>query len=222
MWLVRVPAFWVTLLTLSLRLTSAAGLDSPLLTIDTVGPRMLSAELSATVAGNVIDVIFDEAPLSHTATTNNFQVIRSGTAGAGAVVVAVTNVQVNGRVARLKVTGPNWNLTDCYYVLVSGVTDNLGNMIPAKSVIGITMSPGGAPCPAPDDAPLENLRLEIQPDVDRNTRARVTWPSGYYGFSLESLETDASAVTQIWQPVTIQTNGYLVLEGPNRMFRLRK
>jgi hypothetical protein len=101
---------------------------------DTTGPIIVSAILQDSGITNTIDVTFDEAPLAASVTTNNLRVIKAGTFGATAASVIVSNAQVSGRIARLRVGGPNWNFTSNYYVLVNFVSDNLGNQIAPNSV----------------------------------------------------------------------------------------
>ena len=105
---------------------------------DTEGPVMLSAEVQDTGATNRIDIVFDEPPSTASANTNNIRVVRSGTSGASAVYVIVSNTVVSARTVRITVGGPNWVNQGNYYVIINGLTDNRSNQIAPNSVIGVS------------------------------------------------------------------------------------
>jgi hypothetical protein len=105
---------------------------------DTEGPTMLSAVVQDSGQTNNIDLTVDEAVLLATANTNTIRVIRSGTFGANAQSVIVSNVLVSGRTIRLRVGGSNWRFFDNYYILVNGLADARGNLTPANSVIPVS------------------------------------------------------------------------------------
>jgi hypothetical protein len=105
---------------------------------DTDGPIMMSANVQDTGLTNLIDVLLDEPPLTSTANTNNIRLVRSGTFGASAVYVVITNATVSGKTIRLRVGGDNWVNGGNYYVIVNGLTDAKTNYIAPNSVIGVS------------------------------------------------------------------------------------
>jgi hypothetical protein len=64
--------------------------------------------------------------------------------------------------------------------------------------------------------------LSIEPVPDGE--ARITWPPGYFGFTLESKAPDELGTINTWLPLQEQLNGaHVVVTGDsNRIFRLRK
>lgn len=108
---------------------------------DTEGPVITGAVVRDDIIGsstNNIEVTFDEQVNASTTTTNNIRVIRSGTFGANAVGVTISNVVYGGRTLRLRVGGDNWNVRSNYYLLVNNVTDSKGNVIAPLSVFPIS------------------------------------------------------------------------------------
>jgi len=106
---------------------------------DTEGPVMISATVQDNTAQtNRIDILFDEAPSTASANTNNIRVVRGGTFGTTAQYVIVSNTVVSARTVRLSVGGVNWVNGANYYVLVNGLTDNRGNQIAPNSIIPVS------------------------------------------------------------------------------------
>jgi hypothetical protein len=105
---------------------------------DTEGPTLVSAVVQDSGQTNAIDIAVDESVLAATANTNTIKVFRSGTFGASAVSVTVSNVLVSGKTIRLRVGGDNWRFFDNYYILVNGLADSRGNLTPANSVIPVS------------------------------------------------------------------------------------
>jgi hypothetical protein len=105
---------------------------------DTEGPVIMSAIVQDSGLTNRIDILFDEAPATSSANTNNIRLVRSGTSGPTAVYVPVVNTVVSARTIRITVGPENWIIGTNYYVIINGVTDGRGNQIAPNSVMGVS------------------------------------------------------------------------------------
>lgn len=108
---------------------------------DTTGPTLISAVIRDTGATNQIVIQFSETVQSglgaNSTSTNlaNYRITQCGTAN----TVTITNATQGGSQVQLRVSGANWNPTNCYYLTVNIVADSRGNQINPNSVIPISL-----------------------------------------------------------------------------------
>jgi hypothetical protein len=107
---------------------------------DTTGPKLISAVIRDTGQTNQIVIQFDETiqtglvPNSTSTNINNYRVTQCGTANH----VIISNATQGASQVQLRVGGPNWNPTNCYYITVNIVADTRGNQINPNSVIPVS------------------------------------------------------------------------------------
>lgn len=197
----------------------------PLPLADTRGPVITSAILREDVGSlNGIDVTFDATPTPFN--RDDIRVIRSGTFGAGAVAATVENIVYGGRTIRLRVGGPNWDISNDYYILVSNVTDSRGNVIAPLSVFPLTIRGREGLVPTNGPAPL--LRLTPTLLAGHPPRLKLTWPSNahdvYYGYSLKEAKVlTSSDPARVFSVVPNQANGVIVpATNAARYYRLER
>ncbi len=104
---------------------------------DTFGPEVLTAIPVESGSTNLIRVDFDEI-LANTAEardTNNYRVLVSGTTNQ---FITVSNVQISGRSAIIRVLTNNWVIGGNYYILMNNVPDQKGNLIAPNTVVPVS------------------------------------------------------------------------------------